>query len=100
MRNKELIFGDIIEDLETNIRYCVLKSLVSIKSNKKFLGCLEVSSDNIIINHVTKVFDKLTIKEFTFVGNMSVSLQQYTNALNLLVDKDKIKKMCFVSKRQ
>ena len=99
MRNKELVFGDIVEDVETSIRYCVFKSLTSAKCSKNFLACLEISSDNIVINHVNKIFDKLTVKDFNFVGNMALSLEQYVGAMNLVIDKDKIKKLCFVAKR-
>ena len=64
MRNKELVFGDIVEDVETSIRYCVFKSLTSAKCSKNFLACLEVSSDNNVINHVNKIKGPL----WTFFG--------------------------------
>lgn len=99
MKNKELIFGDIIEDSETDLKYCVLKVLPSIQKIKNYLACLELSTDNTVINNINKLFDKKTINDFYFVGNMQSSLDQYIEAYNIEVDKEKLKKVCFTAKR-
>lgn len=97
-KNRYIVFGDVVEDPETGIYYCLIKASQAVRKVKTYVFCLELNNKLEFLQRPPSIFDRATIKDFYHVENISDKIKDYLEAMKINFTVTDVRDLGFLCK--